>query len=136
LDVTTQAAYLNLLEEIQSSIGTAIIFITHDFGIVGRICDRIAVMYAGKIVETGPTLDIMQRPLHPYTIALLNSVPRPGSKGTRLHSIEGEPPDPVNLPPNCSFAIRCSRANDRCFKECPGEVKIVDNHYVSCFHAG
>lgn len=92
LDVTTQMEYLKLLEEIQSSIGTAIIFITHDFGIVSRICDRIAVMYAGKIVETGPTVDTMQRPMHPYTIALLDSVPRPGSKGTRLRSIEGQPP--------------------------------------------
>lgn len=136
LDVTTQAEYIQLLHEIQSSLGTAIIFITHDFGIVSKLCDRIAVMYAGKVVETGPTLDTMQKPMHPYTMALLNSVPRPGSKGTRLRSIKGQPPDPVNLPPNCSFAIRCSRADDRCFKEYPDEVKIDDNHYVSCFHAG
>jgi oligopeptide/dipeptide ABC transporter ATP-binding protein len=136
LDVTTQVEYLKLLEEIQRVTGTAIIFITHDFGIVARICNRVAVMYAGKIVETGPTLDIMQRPVHPYTIALLDSVPRPGSRGTRLRSIEGQPPDPVDLPPNCSFAIRCSRADDRCFKEYPSEVKIDDNHYVSCFHVG
>lgn len=135
LDVTTQAEYLKLLEEIQKATGTAIIFITHDFGIVARICARVAVMYAGKIVETGPTLDIMQRPIHPYTIALLESVPQPGSRGTRLRSIEGQPPDPVDLPPGCTFAVRCSRAEDRCFKEYPSETKIDDNHYVSCFHA-
>ena len=91
-------------------------------------------MYAGKIVETGPVHDIMQRPMHPYTIALLESIPRPGSRGTLLHSIEGQPPDPVNLTPNCSFAVRCSKAGDRCLKECPSEVKIDDDHYVSCFH--
>lgn len=136
LDVTTQMEYLRLLEELRSRTGIAIIFITHDFGIVARICDRVAVMYAGKIVETGPTRDIMERPAHPYTMALLDSVPRPGSKGTQLRSIEGQPPDPVNLPANCSFAVRCSRSDDRCFKKCPDEVKIDDNHYVSCFHAG
>jgi len=136
LDVTTQMEYMRLLKEIQKSTGTATIFITHDFGIVPRICDRVAVMYAGKIVETGPTHDIMHRPLHPYTIALLESVPQPGSRGTLLRSIEGQPPDPVNLPSNCSFAVRCSKAADRCFKEYPSEVKIDDNRYVSCFYAG
>ncbi|MFC1990083.1 ABC transporter ATP-binding protein [Chloroflexota bacterium] len=136
LDVTTQMEYLKLLQELQSSTGVGIIFITHDFGIVARLCDRVAVMYAGKIVETGPTSDIMQRPMHPYTIALLDSVPRPGSKGAQLRSIEGQPPDPVNLPPNCSFAIRCSRATSRCFDEYPSEVKIGNNHYVRCFNAG
>jgi peptide/nickel transport system ATP-binding protein/oligopeptide transport system ATP-binding protein len=136
LDVTTQVEYLKLLKEIQRSTGTATIFITHDFGIVARICNRVAVMYAGKILETGPTLTIMERPIHPYTIALLESVPQPGSRGTQLRSIEGQPPDPVNLADNCSFAVRCARAEERCFKESPSEVKIDDNHYVSCFHAG
>ncbi|MFC2004075.1 ABC transporter ATP-binding protein [Chloroflexota bacterium] len=134
LDVTTQVEYLKLLEEVQRVTGTAIIFITHDFGIVSRICNRVAVMYAGKIVETGPTSDIMERPIHPYSIALIGSVPKPGSRGTQLLSIEGQPPDPVDLPPNCSFAVRCSRADGRCFKEYPPEVKIDDNRYVSCFH--
>ena len=134
LDVTTQAEYLRLLEEIQHAIGTAIIFITHDFGIVARICKQVAVMYAGKIVETGPTLDMMHRPMHPFTVALLDSVPRPDSRGKHLYSIDGQPPDPVDLPSNCSFAARCSRAENRCFKEYPDEVKIDDNHYVSCFH--
>ena len=136
LDVTTQMEYLKLLQELQSSTGIGIIFITHDFGIVAKLCDRVAVMYAGKIVETGPTSDIMQKPAHPYTVALLDSVPHPGSRGAELRSIEGQPPDPVDLPPNCAFAIRCSRADDRCFKEYPGEVKIDNNRYVSCFHAG
>jgi oligopeptide/dipeptide ABC transporter ATP-binding protein len=134
LDVTTQVEYMKLLKEIQRSMGTSIIFITHDFGIVDRICDRVAVMYAGRIIETGPTSVIMQRPMHPYTNALIESVPKPGSKGTLLRSIEGQPPDPVNLSPGCSFAVRCSRASDRCFKEYPAEVKESDDHFVSCFH--
>lgn len=136
LDVTTQMEYLKLLEEIKSSTDIGIIFITHDFGIVSKICNRVAVMYAGKIVETGPTRDVMQRPIHPYSIALLNSLPRPGSRGTKLLSIEGQPPDPVNLPAHCSFAVRCSQADERCFTGFPSEEKIDDNHYVRCWHAG
>jgi len=127
--------YLKLLQEIQNNTGTSIIFITHDFGIVSRICNRAAVMYAGKIVEIGPTLDIMHRPIHPYTIALVDSLPHPDLRGKRLRSISGQPPDPINLLPNCAFAPRCPQAEERCFKEPPCEVKIDDNHYVSCFHA-
>jgi len=134
LDITTQVEYMKLLKEIQRSMATSIIFITHDFGIVGRICDRVAVMYAGKIIETGPTSVIMQSPMHPYTNALIESVPKPGSKGTELRSIEGQPPDPVNLTTGCSFAVRCSRASERCFKEYPAEIKKSDAHSVSCFH--
>ena len=134
LDVTTQMEYMKLLREIQRSMRTSIIFITHDFGIVNQICDRVAVMYAGRIIETGPTSVIMQRPMHPYTNALIESVPKPGSKGTQLRSIEGQPPDPVNLAPGCSFSVRCSRASDRCLKEYPAEVKKSDDHFVSCFH--
>jgi oligopeptide/dipeptide ABC transporter ATP-binding protein len=136
LDVTTQMEYLELLEEIQDKTGMAIMFITHDFGIVARICDRVAVMYAGRIVETAPTLEIMERPKHPYTIALLYSVPKPGSRGTKLRSIEGNPPDPVDLRPGCTFAPRCASRDRRCFKEHPSEVQIDKDHYVSCFHVG
>ncbi len=134
LDVTTQMEYLRLLKDIQNLTGTSIIFITHDFGIVPQICDRVCVMYAGKIVETGPARDILQRPVHPYTMALLDSVPRPGSRGKRLRSIEGQPPDPVNLPSNCSFAVRCNRADPKCFNEVPDTIKISENHSVSCCH--
>jgi oligopeptide/dipeptide ABC transporter ATP-binding protein len=136
LDVTTQVEYLKLLQDVQQETGVGIIFITHDFGIVSQICDRVAVMYAGKIVETGPTMDVMEKPMHPYTTALLDAVPKPDSKGTLLKSIEGQPPDPVNLPSTCSFAPRCSRVSERCIKEAPEEIKINDQHYVSCFYAG
>jgi len=135
LDVTTQAEYLKLLEDVQKVTGCAIIFITHDFGIVSKICTRIAVMYAGRIIETGPTPEVMQKPSHPYTVALLNSIPKPGSRGTQLRSIEGQPPDPVDLPLGCAFAVRCSRVKDRCLKEYPEEQQIGENHYVSCFYA-
>jgi oligopeptide/dipeptide ABC transporter ATP-binding protein len=136
LDVTTQVEYLKLLQDVQQETGVGIIFITHDFGIVSQICDRVAVMYAGKIVETGPTMDVMEKPMHPYTTALLDAVPKPDSKGTLLKSIEGQPPDPVNLPSTCSFAPRCSRVSERCIKEAPEETKINDKWYVSCFYAG
>jgi oligopeptide/dipeptide ABC transporter ATP-binding protein len=135
LDVTTQMEYLKLLKEIQSKSGIAMIFVTHDLGIVTKICNRVMVMYAGKIVESGNTTNIMQRPRHPYTKALINSVPQPGSKGKKLASIDGQPPDPVNLPPSCSFALRCPRSKDKCFKEPPIEVQVNNNHYVSCFYA-
>ncbi|HVN97259.1 MAG TPA: ABC transporter ATP-binding protein [Syntrophorhabdaceae bacterium] len=136
LDVTTQLEYLKLLGEIQRKTGVAIVFITHDFGIVERICDRIAVMYAGRIVETGPTTYVTKKPIHPYTMALLDSVPKPGSKGDLLRSIEGQPPDPVNLPENCAFAPRCSRADTRCLNELPEETVIDSQRSVRCFHAG
>jgi len=134
LDVTTQTEYLKLLQELQARTGVGIIFITHDFGIVGKLCHRVAVMYAGRIVEYGPTSEVMHTPKHPYTIALLDAVPQPGSKGSLLKAIEGQPPDPVDLPPNCRFAVRCSRATDECYKSYPEEIKINDKHYVSCFH--
>ena len=136
LDVTTQVEYLKLLGEIQRKLGVGVIFITHDFGIVARICDRVAVMYAGKIVETGPTDLVMKKPAHPYTIALLDSVPKPGLRGRLLRSIEGQPPDPVNLPDSCAFSPRCSRADAQCRGEIPEEIKIDELRSVRCFHAG
>ena len=136
LDVTTQAQYLALLRQIQSETGVGIIFITHDFGIVSTLCDRVAVMYAGRVVETGATKDLMERPAHPYTRALLDSLPRPGAKTARLHSIEGEPPNPVDLPPGCSFAPRCPKATSECLEAYPPELEMSNNRSVSCFHAG
>lgn len=135
LDVTTQMEYIKLLKEIQRDTKIGILFITHDFGVVSRICDRVAVMYAGKIVETGPMIDIMNRPRHPYTVALINSVPNPEKKGTQLSFIKGQPPDMINLPPHCTFAERCPRATEKCYGEYPKEKKIDENHTVSCYYA-
>ena len=135
LDVTTQAQYLALLKDVQSETGVGIIFITHDFGVVSTLCDRVAVMYAGRIVETGVTEDLMEKPAHPYTRALLDSVPQPGAKTARLRTIEGEPPNPVDLPPGCTFAPRCLKASSECLEEYPEERELSNKRTVSCFHA-
>ena len=135
LDATIQAQYLALLREVQQQTNMAILFITHDFGIVGRMCHRLAVMYAGRIVETAPTKELLEDPKHPYTIALLNSVPRLGRTNERLFSIDGQPPKLVNLPPGCRFHPRCSMAKDICHREMPVEVEISDSHFVSCWRS-
>jgi len=107
LDVTIQAQYLRLLKEIQRETNLALVFVTHDLGIVAKLCDRVAVMYAGRIVETGRTRDIFNQPRHPYTIGLLNCLPTLQRGRTPLTAIEGQPPDLANVPPGCSFTPRC-----------------------------
>ncbi len=133
LDATIQAQYIALFEDIQAKTNVAIIFITHDFGVVSRICDRVGVMYAGKILETAPTREIFKAPKHPYTAALINSVPQLDKKDDKLFSIEGQPPSLLNLPPGCRFYPRCTVAMDICREQEPPEVKIDDNHSVSCW---
>jgi oligopeptide/dipeptide ABC transporter ATP-binding protein len=133
LDATIQAQYLALFDDIQVKTNVALIFITHDFGVVARICDRVGVMYAGKFVETAPTRDIFKAPRHPYTIALISSVPRLDKKDDRLYSIEGQPPSLFNLPPGCRFAPRCPQAMDICKEQEPPEVKLSEDHSVSCW---
>lgn len=114
LDVTVQAQYLRLLQEIQRERGLGIIFITHDFGIVARVCHRLVVMYAGQIVESGTVEEIFRKPAHPYTEALLASVPKLQRHSGRLPSIEGQPPALWNKPQGCRFAPRCRYATDHC----------------------
>jgi oligopeptide/dipeptide ABC transporter ATP-binding protein len=133
LDATIQAQYLALFDDIQVKTNVALIFITHDFGVVSRICDRVGVMYAGKFVETAPTRDIFKAPRHPYTIALISSVPRLDKKDERLFSIEGQPPSLFNLPPGCRFAPRCPQVMDICKEQEPPEIKLSENHSVSCW---
>jgi oligopeptide/dipeptide ABC transporter ATP-binding protein len=133
LDATIQAQYLALLKDIQRQTNVAIIFITHDFGIVAKMCRRVAVMYAGKIVETAETRKLFETPKHPYTVALLNSVPRLEKKVDRLYSIEGQPPQLMNLPPGCRFQPRCPMAIDICREQQPAEVEIGDGHFASCW---
>jgi peptide/nickel transport system ATP-binding protein len=133
LDATIQAQYIALFEDIQEKTNVAIIFITHDFGVVSRICDRVGVMYAGKIVETALTRDIFKNPKHPYTIALIKSVPQLDRKDEQLFSIEGQPPSMLNLPPGCRFCPRCTVALDICKEQEPPEVKISENRSVSCW---
>jgi peptide/nickel transport system ATP-binding protein len=133
LDATIQAQYIALFKDIQEKTNVAIIFITHDFGVVANICHRVAVMYAGKIVETAPTREIFKAPRHPYTSALINSVPLLDRKTERLYSIEGQPPSLLNLPPGCRFASRCPVARDKCRQQEPHEVSISSDHTVSCW---
>jgi oligopeptide/dipeptide ABC transporter ATP-binding protein len=119
LDVTIQAQYLNLLRRIQRETNVSVIIITHDFGVVAELCDRVAVMYAGRIVEQGTVRDLFDHPSHPYTRALLGSLPRMERQVDKLVSIEGQPPALYDLPPGCYFAPRCPQATDRCRQEYP-----------------
>jgi len=134
LDVTIQAQYLKLLREIQQDQGLSIIFITHDFGIVARVCDWVAVMYAGRVVEIATVQDLFKKPVHPYTQALLNSVPTIGSDAKkRLLSIEGDLPSIYNLPQGCTFAPRCDYVMQRCREEYPPEVSVESGHTSRCW---
>ena len=133
LDATIQAQYIALFKDIQKKTNVAIIFITHDFGVIAQMCHRVGVMYAGKIVETATTREIFKAPRHPYTSALIHSVPSLDRKDERLYSIEGQPPSLMNLPPGCRFAPRCSAAQDICREQEPPEVDIGNEHSVSCW---
>ena len=133
LDVTVQTAYLALLKNIQKEVGLSIIFITHDFGIVAKMCDRVAVMYAGRIVETAPTVALFDHPGHPYTEALLNSVPDVRTTPRRLRSIEGAPPRTHDRPVGCAFAPRCPYVMPHCRDQIPPDVQIAPGQTVSCW---
>jgi oligopeptide/dipeptide ABC transporter ATP-binding protein len=133
LDVTIQAQYLRLLREIQEETNLALIFITHDFGIVAKMCDRVMVMYAGRAVETGPVREIFNKPSHPYTQALLRSVPTMDDDVERLAQITGQPPALWDLPPGCRFAARCPHVEDRCRREYPPAFAIGAGHTADCW---
>jgi len=133
LDATIQAQYMALFKDVQKKTNVAIIYITHDFGVIAQMCHRVAVMYAGKIMETATTRELFEAPKHPYTSALINSVPRLDRKDERLYSIEGQPPSLMNLPPGCRFAPRCPIAKAVCREQEPPEVKISSGHSVSCW---
>lgn len=132
LDVTIQAQILELFEKIQDVTGVSIILITHDLGVVAKLADRIAVMYAGKIIETGTKRDIFYNPQHPYTKGLLNSVPRLDAKG-KLQPIDGTPPDLFSPPAGCPFTPRCPFAMEVCNKVYPDSSKLSDSHTVDCW---
>jgi oligopeptide/dipeptide ABC transporter ATP-binding protein len=139
LDVTIQAQYLDLLKDIQQDTGVAIIFVTHNLGIVARMCDRLAVMYAGKIVEQGAVGDLFDAPKHPYTRALLGSIPKLGSKEP-LYAIPGQPPNLAHLAAGCAFHPRCPHAMPYCMTHTPREVHFGADWRASCWlsdpHAG
>jgi oligopeptide/dipeptide ABC transporter ATP-binding protein len=133
LDVTIQLQYLILLKEIQAETNMAMIFITHDFGIVACICDQIAVMYAGLIVERSPVRDMFNQPSHPYTQALLASVPKMEERVEWLASIEGQRPALDDLPVGCRFAPRCAYADERCHAAYPPAFAVGAEHSADCW---
>jgi oligopeptide/dipeptide ABC transporter ATP-binding protein len=135
LDLTIQAQYLDLLRDLQRAHGLALIFITHNLGIVAKMCDQLAVMYAGRVVEQGPVSRIFSTPAHPYTRALLGSIPRMTDNREHLTAIEGQPPDLSALPPGCSFAPRCPMAFARCQVETPPEFAVDEGRTARCWLA-
>jgi oligopeptide/dipeptide ABC transporter ATP-binding protein len=135
VDVTTQAQLLELMMDLVKRLNTSLVVVTHNLGVVARYAQRIYVMYAGRIVESGPSEEIFAHPRHPYTIGLLKSVPRLGEKhGTRkLVPIDGLPPNLIDMPPTCAFLPRCGSKTDRCEKEpWPALRPVGNNHYVAC----
>jgi oligopeptide/dipeptide ABC transporter ATP-binding protein len=132
LDVTIQAQYLEVLKDIQQQSGVALIFVTHNLGIVAKMCDKMAVMYAGKIVEHGAVRDLFRDPKHPYTQALLGSMPKLGSKEP-LFAIPGQPPNLAQLPSGCAFQPRCVHAMPRCATQEPDDRRIGPNWTAKCW---
>ena len=136
LDVTIQAQVLELMQRAAKEVGASLIVITHNLGVVARYADRVNVMYAGKIIERGTAHEIYKNPKHPYTVGLLQSVPRLDEpRREKLNPIEGMPPDLVDLPPGCSFRARCTYAVDRCAEEVPPLVAVDEDHLAACWEA-
>jgi oligopeptide transport system ATP-binding protein len=134
LDVTIQAQIVELVKQLQSKLGMAIIWITHDLGVVAGLVEKVAVMYAGYIVEIGPVSDVYKHHGHPYTLGLLDSIPKVDDrKRTRLASIKGLPPDLLEEPKNCPFAPRCPFAIEKCWQENPPLMAMAPNHYAACW---
>jgi peptide/nickel transport system ATP-binding protein len=135
LDVTIQAQLLQLMKDMVEKFSSSLVIVTHNLGVVARYAQRIYIMYAGHIVETGTTKEIFANPRHPYTRGLLKCVPRlDEEKGKKLVPIEGLPPNLINMPSCCAFAPRCTEKSERCLTECwPGLKDIGNEHYVSCY---
>jgi oligopeptide/dipeptide ABC transporter ATP-binding protein len=135
LDVTIQAQFLRLIRDLQQDSGTSVVWVTHDLGIVAQMCERVNVMYAGRIVESSQVRKLYKSPQHPYTRALLDSVPIMGTKRERLYQIEGQPPDLRSIPSGCPFWPRCPVAMDICKEEYPPRTSLGGDDYVHCWLA-
>jgi peptide/nickel transport system ATP-binding protein len=135
LDVTIQAQILQLLRDLQKTFGVAVILITHNLGVIAQTCDRLAVLYGGRVVESGPTEDIFTAPCHPYTIGLMNAIPHPGDRGKRMAAIGGTVPTNPGAMPGCAFAPRCPSAFQRCGVEIPFAYPVGTGHTCACFLA-
>ncbi len=141
LDVTIQAGILDLMRDVRERLGTAIVLITHNLGVVADLADRVIVMYAGRKAEEAPVRELFARPQHPYTIGLLGAIPRPGEvlqgeRRRRLQEIPGRVPSLSELPDHCAFADRCPRADERTRSEIPPLREVRADHLVACFHPG
>ena len=133
VDVTVQAQIMELLRKLKRDENLTLLLITHNMGLVAEMCDRVAVMYAGTIVEEAPVMEIFRKPLHPYTRALLRAVPNPLVRMEKLESIPGTVPNLINPPPGCRFHPRCPYAMDRCRREKPPLVEVEEGHKVACW---
>lgn len=134
LDVTIQAQVLALMQDLKEKLGTATILVTHDLGVVAQICDDVAIMYAGTVIEKGAIEDVFEgEKHHPYTVGLFNSIPDMSEETDRLHPIDGLMPDPSNLPVGCKFAPRCPHCTDKCNAQEPGYIEVSNGHFVKCF---
>ncbi|HBW33967.1 ABC transporter ATP-binding protein [Desulfosporosinus sp. BICA1-9] len=136
LDVTIQAQILQLMKETADQLGTSVLLITHDLAVVAQTCRRVAVMYSGNIVESGPVGEVLHRPRHPYTIALLQALPNPDGKQNDLRSIPGSVPNLLTPPSGCRFHPRCTLAEKKCREIRPLLTSISENHYVACWRDG
>ncbi|WP_042354075.1 ABC transporter ATP-binding protein [Bacillus rubiinfantis] len=133
LDVTIQAQILDLLKQLQQNEGMSVLLITHDLGVVAEMCDRVVVMYAGKVVEEADVFELFESPKHPYTQGLIGSVPKLGEKREKLESIKGNVPNPTNLPQGCKFAPRCNHVMDICQQEEPPEISFANGRSCNCW---
>lgn len=134
LDVSIQDQILGLLQQLRTDLNMSIIFVTHDLAVLGELCDSLAIMYAGRIVETGPVVDLFSDPKHPYTEALMTSVPSFHATAAQLEGIEGHPPDPRNFPPGCRFAPRCAYAQDDCISAEHELRPTSEGRTTACIH--
>ena len=132
LDVTVQAQILALIKRRQEELGMAVVMITHDLGVIAATCDRVLVMYAGRIVESAPRTALFRQPAHPYTRALMASMPAIHQEGERLYTIPGLPPDMTQPPPGCAFAARCEFAEEACRQTCPDLTSVEDGRATAC----
>jgi oligopeptide/dipeptide ABC transporter ATP-binding protein len=133
LDVTIQAQILELMRDLRSRLGSGILLITHDLGVVAEMCDEVAVMYCGRIVEQASTKEIFGNPKHPYTQGLLASIPRLGERQDRLHVIKGNVPNPLAIPPGCTFHPRCPNRFEPCDQKVPSLSEVAPNHLAACY---
>ena len=137
LDVTIQAQVLNLMKELREKFGTSMLLITHDLGVVAQTCDRVAIMYAGEIIESGRVEDVFEgRAHHPYTEGLFQSVPDMKKKEKRLKPIDGLMPEPTDLPKGCKFHTRCPDCMEICREQSPAETEVENGHRIKCFKVG